>query len=336
MMTITVKDVARAAGVATSTVSRVINDHPSISQATKRKVQKVMDELGYVPNISARNLGKRTTSAVGIILPPLNSKERLANPFFLEIIEAINGEARTHNLTTALAIAKDIDTLFENVKAMHTEKQVGGFIITYSVIDDPIMMYLRQHNIPFVLIGQPYNNPSETVYVDNDNQLLGQEATDYLITQGHKEILFITNTTVENIFYERYFGYQKAMMLESLNVHQSLTLNEHNDYIILEETIKRTKATAIIALDDIFALRIIQLVELYGYKVPDDISVISFNNSVFSTLTHPYLTTLDIETSKLGQKAMNKLASLIRGEHIDGTRFVIPHRLIERETVIKK
>ncbi len=126
------------------------------------------------------------------------------------------------------------------------------------------------------------------------------------------------------------------MMLESLNVHQSLTLNEHNDYIILEETIKRTKATAIIALDDIFALRIIQLVELYGYKVPDDISVISFNNSVFSTLTHPYLTTLDIETSKLGQKAMNKLASLIRGEHIDGTRFVIPHRLIERETVIKK
>ncbi|WP_277601879.1 LacI family DNA-binding transcriptional regulator [Macrococcus armenti] len=336
MMTITVKDVARKANVATSTVSRVINDHPSISQATKKKVQKVMDELGYVPNISARNLGKRTTSAVGIILPPLNSKERLANPFFLEIIEAINGEARTHNLTTALAIAKDIDTLFENVKAMHTEKQVGGFIITYSVIDDPIIDYLRQQNIPFVLIGQPYDALSNTVYVDNDNQLLGQEATDYLIKNGHKNILFITNTTTENIFYERYFGYQKAMMMAQLDAHQSLTLNVPDDYVKLEEKIQSAHATAIIALDDIFALRIIQLVELYGYKVPDDISIISFNNSIFSTLTHPYLTTLDIETEKLGQKAMYKLSSLIKGDNTDGMRFVIPHKLIERETVIAK
>ncbi|UBH14215.1 LacI family transcriptional regulator [Macrococcus armenti] len=335
-MTITVKDVARKANVATSTVSRVINDHPSISQATKKKVQKVMDELGYVPNISARNLGKRTTSAVGIILPPLNSKERLANPFFLEIIEAINGEARTHNLTTALAIAKDIDTLFENVKAMHTEKQVGGFIITYSVIDDPIIDYLRQQNIPFVLIGQPYDALSNTVYVDNDNQLLGQEATDYLIKNGHKNILFITNTTTENIFYERYFGYQKAMMMAQLDAHQSLTLNVPDDYVKLEEKIQSAHATAIIALDDIFALRIIQLVELYGYKVPDDISIISFNNSIFSTLTHPYLTTLDIETEKLGQKAMYKLSSLIKGDNTDGMRFVIPHKLIERETVIAK
>lgn len=335
-MAITVKDVAHAAGVATSTVSRVINDHPSISQATKKKVQKVMDELGYVPNISARNLGKRTTSAVGIILPPLDSKERLANPFFLEIIEAINGEARTHNLTTALAIAKDIDTLFENVKAMHTEKQVGGFIITYSVIDDPIIEYLRKHSIPFVLIGQPYDALSNTIYVDNDNQLLGQQATDYLIKNGHQNILFITNTTTENIFYERYFGYQKSMMMAQLNAHQSLTLNAPDDYIKFEDKIQATNTTAIIALDDIFALRIIQLVELYGYRVPDDISVISFNNSIFSTLTHPYLTTLDIETEKLGQIAMHKLASLIKGDRIEGTRFVIPHKLIERETVIAK
>lgn len=335
-MTVTVKDVAQQAGVAPSTVSRVINNHPSISEQTKKKVNKVMMDLGYVPNISARNLGKRTTSAIGIILPPLNSKERLANPFFLEIMEAINKEARAHELTTAVALAKDVNTLFENVKAMHKEKQVGGFILTYSVLDDPIIQYLNDNDIPFVLIGQPYDKQSEIVYVDNDNQLLGQEAAEYLIQKDHENILFITNTTKENIFYERYFGYQKAMMLNQLTVHQSLTLNEHEDYIQIENTIKETKATAIIALDDIFALRIIQLVELYGYQVPDDISVISFNNSIFSTLTHPYLTTLDIETSKLGQKAMNKLALLIKGELTDGTRFVIPHNLIERETVIQR
>ena len=75
-MSITVKDVAKKAGVATSTVSRVINDHPSISEETKRKVRKVMEELGYVPNVAARNLGKQQASSIGVILPPLNSKER--------------------------------------------------------------------------------------------------------------------------------------------------------------------------------------------------------------------------------------------------------------------
>lgn len=69
---------------------------------------------------------------------------------------------------------------------MHTEKQVGGFIITYSVIDDPIIEYLRKHSIPFVLIGQPYDALSNTIYVDNDNQLLGQQATDYLIKMAIK------------------------------------------------------------------------------------------------------------------------------------------------------
>lgn len=126
------------------------------------------------------------------------------------------------------------------------------------------------------------------------------------------------------------------MMMAQLNAHQSLTLNAPDDYIKFEDKIQATNTTAIIALDDIFALRIIQLVELYGYRVPDDISVISFNNSIFSTLTHPYLTTLDIETEKLGQIAMHKLASLIKGDRIEGTRFVIPHKLIERETVITK
>ncbi|MGC3124182.1 LacI family DNA-binding transcriptional regulator, partial [Enterococcus faecalis] len=99
------------AGVATSTVSRVINDHPSISETTKKKVRKFMDELGYVPNMTARNLGKRISSAIGVILPPLDSKERIGNPFYLEIMEAINEEARNYEMTTAIATAKNFELL---------------------------------------------------------------------------------------------------------------------------------------------------------------------------------------------------------------------------------
>lgn len=172
-MAITVKDVAKKAGVATSTVSRVINDHPSISETTKKKVRKVMDDLGYVPNMTARNLGKRTSNAVGVILPPLDSKERLGNPFYLEIMEAINDEARLYDMTTA----KSFELLLENVKRMHLHKQVDGFILVYSDSADPVIEYLYENQIPFTLIGQPYQHENNIVYVDNDNQLLGKQAT---------------------------------------------------------------------------------------------------------------------------------------------------------------
>lgn len=333
-MAITVKDVAKKAGVATSTVSRVINDHPSISETTKKKVRKIMDELGYVPNITARNLGKRVSSAVGVILPPLDSKERLGNPFYLEIMEAINEEARHHGVTTAVATAKSFDVLLENVQRMHLQKQVDGFILVYSDSDDPVIDYLYEQQIPFTLIGQPYHHENEIIYIDNDNQLLGKQATEFLIDNGHKNILFVTNTTHESLYFERYFGYQKAMMLAGLNAQPSVTLEQAEDYLDFDTILKKAEATALVVIDDIFALRTMQLAQMYGYIIPETLSMISFNNSIFSTLMHPYLTSIDIDISELGRVAMQKLQELIHEEVSNGVRLVIPHRLIKRETVV--
>ena len=333
-MAITVKDVAKKAGVATSTVSRVINDHPSISETTKKKVRKIMDELGYVPNITARNLGKRVSSAVGVILPPLDSKERLGNPFYLEIMEAINEEARHHGVTTAIATAKSFDVLLENVQRMHLQKQVDGFILVYSDSDDPVIDYLYEQQIPFTLIGQPYHHENEIIYIDNDNQLLGKQATEFLIDNGHKNILFVTNTTHESLYFERYFGYQKAMMLAGLNAQPSVTLEQAEDYLDFDTILKKAEATALVVIDDIFALRTMQLAQMYGYIIPETLSMISFNNSIFSTLMHPYLTSIDIDISELGRVAMQKLQELIHEEVSNGVRLVIPHRLNKRETVV--
>lgn len=329
------KDVAKRAGVATSTVSRVINDHASISDATKEKVFRVMEEMGYVPNIAARNLGKRSSGAVGVILPPMDSRERMGNPFYLEIIEAINDEARSHHMTTAIATAKSFDTLLDNVQLMHRQKQVDGFILLYSDKDDPVIAYLSENNVPFSLIGQPYTNEDNVIYVDNDNQLLGKHATDYLIENGHENILFITNITNENVYYERYFGYQKAMMLSGLTVHPSVDMESPEDYLAFEQVLKETQATAAVVLDDIFAIRMIQLIQMYGYHVPDDFSVISFNNSVYSTLVHPYLTSIDIDVTELGKMGMRNLNEFLQKKETTGVRMVIPHKLIKRETVLR-
>lgn len=336
-MSITVKDVAKKAGVATSTVSRVINNHPSISEETKRKVRKVMDELGYTPNLAARNLGKKTASAIGVVLPPLNTKERLGNPFYLETIETINEEARKFNMSVAVASARDFETLLANVERMHRQKQVDGFILTYSDKFDPIITYLVNEKIPFTLIGQPYTQEEQIVYVDNDNQLLGKQATDHLIEKGHERILFITNTTHENLYFERYFGYQKALMMANLPLFPVVSFEETQDYPEFLEVLKDTQATALVVIDDLFAVRIIQLVHLLGYKVPDDLSVISFNNSIFTTLTHPYLTSIDIDVASLGSIATQQLMSQLANQEMQSSlRVVVPHELIQRETVLNK
>ena len=335
-MSITVKDVAKKAGVATSTVSRVVNDHPSISEDTKKKVRKVMAEMGYVPNLAARNLGKQISSAIGVILPPLDSKERLGNPFYLETIEAINEEARHHQMTVAVASARDFATLLKNVERMHLQKQVDGFILVYSDEKDPIIDYLVEKEVPFTLIGQPYSNEDKIVFVDNDNQLLGKQATEHLIAQGHTKILFATNTTHENLYFERFFGYQKAMMLANLPFYPALTFEKAEDYVTFEETIKESQATAIVVIDDLFAVRIIQLATMYGYKVPDDLSIISFNYSIFATLTHPYLTSIDINVLSLGKIATERLMAQLNHEDSNGVQLVVPHKLIKRETVLNR
>lgn len=334
-MSITVKDVAKKAGVATSTVSRVINDHPSISEETKKKVRAIMDEMGYIPNLTARNLGKQISNAIGIILPPLDSKERLGNPFYLETIETINEEARKAGMTVAIATALDFDTLLSNVEQMHRQKQVDGFILTYSDNHDPIINYLMKEKVPFTLIGQPYTHEEKITYVDNDNQLLGKQATEYLMQHHHQSILFVTNTTQENVYFERYFGYQKALMLANLPVHPAVTFQGPEDYVNFEQLLKEKKPTALVVIDDLFAMRIIQLLNLYQYRVPEDLSVISFNNSIFATLVHPYLTSIDVDVAALGKMATQSLIEKLNNNEQTSARMVVPHQLIQRETVIQ-
>ncbi|GAA2902408.1 LacI family DNA-binding transcriptional regulator [Enterococcus pseudoavium] len=329
----TVKDVSKKAGVSPSTVSRVINDHPSISAETKQRVRKIMDEMGYFPNVTARNLGTQKANSVGVILPPLDSRERLGNPFYLEILTAVNEAAAEFQVTTAVASAANSSALLENVTRMHRQKQVDGFILAYSEKEDPIATYLYREKIPFTLIGRPPKRETDIVYVDNDNQLLGKQATEHLISKGHENILFVSNVNQEVVFFERYFGYQEAMMLQGLPTHPPLTMLQAEDYTDFPEVIKQTGATALVVIDDIFALRMIQLANLHGYKVPDDLSVISFNNSIFATLVHPYLTTIDIDISDLGRLGTQKLMEQIEQKQASGVQLVVPHHLIQRETV---
>lgn len=332
-MAVTIKDIAREVGVAPSTVSRAIQDHPSISKETKDKVKQVMTELGYVPNIEARNLVKKGSNGIGVILPPLSTKEQRSNPFYLEILGAINQAANLHGMTVSIATGSTTEELLGNVQLMYQSKRVGGFIVLYIIEHDPVLTYLYQHKVPHTVVGQPYEHENETLYVDNDNQLIGKTATDFLVTKGHQKIIFVGQNDKEAVFQERYFGYQRSMRQQGLVSEAYMLLNEAADYLAFEEFLQVNQPTGIVAIDDIFALKVMQYLELLGYQVPDDLSVVSFNNSIFSQLTHPYLTTMDINVEDLGKTAFDLYYSEMKEPGKLKAKMIVPHSLIERESV---
>ena len=126
-------------------------------------------------------------------------------------------------------------------------------------------------------------------------------------------------------------------MMTGLPIFPAVSFEKTEDYPNFAEVLKETQATALVIIDDLFAVRIMQLATLLGYKVPDDLSVISFNNSIFSTLIHPYLTSIDIDVASLGEIATQQLMTqLTKTEAQSSLRVVVPHELIQRETVLNK
>ena len=189
-MPITIKDVAKLAGVSPSTVSRTCTNHPSISKQTKAKVRKAMQELGYEPNFQASNLATRNSRTIGIILPDSES-EVYQNSFYLEAIRGIGQFCNQKQYMNTLITGSNEKEVLQVIKTMLNSGRVDGFIVLYSKKDDEVLEYLYDNGITYVLVGKASINPNQVIYIDNDNIQAAKEATDYLIQLGHEKIAFL-------------------------------------------------------------------------------------------------------------------------------------------------
>ncbi|MGT2742228.1 LacI family DNA-binding transcriptional regulator [Streptococcus plurextorum] len=332
---VTIKDVAERAGVNPSTVSRALKDSSTISQKTKDRVKKAMQDLGYVPNVAAKMLASGLTHAVGVIFPPLSNEERVSHPFFMEILTVINDEAKKRDFTVSIATGTSVIELQKQVELMYRQRLVDGFIVLYSSTNDPVRHYLMNNNIPFVIVGQPEEFENEVTYIDNDNQLMSKTAVNYLHEKGHDRILFVTDDLTSEIFSERYLGYTKGIIKSRLEVHEAVLFDRKDEESVerFYQIIKDTKVTAMIIIDDMLALRIMQFLSFRGINVPEHMSLISFNNSVYAKIMHPYLTTFDINVKSLGRSSLSHLLDMVENKLTHTERVVIPFLLKERESV---
>lgn len=338
-MAVTIKDVAALAGVSPSTVSRTCKNNPSISEETKERVRKAMAELGYEPNFQASNLASQNSRTIGIILPA-SAKEVYENSFYLEAIQGISHYCNGRQYMTTIVTGQDEAEILDAVRSMSRSGKVDGFIILYSKKDDPVIDYLFNEGLLYILIGKATQYTNQTIYIDNDNLLAGREAAEYLYQLGHRRIAYLGSDSSLMFSADRKAGYQLALASHQLPVRPEYcvevkNVSENNEEAIRGLLMQKDRPTAILVSDDILAVSLERVCLENHLAIPEDLSIISFNNSLFARLTSPQLTSIDIGAGQLGSEAASQIINHIENQNLLATKIIVPHHLIERDSCCK-
>lgn len=335
-MAVTVKDVARHAGVSPSTVSRVCNNNPAISKETRDRVLQAIEKLGYELPAGQESPALRTIKNIGIVLPP-SDRETYENTFYLKAIRGISQVCNQRQVANTIVTGKDYEEILSSIRTLHCSGSVDGFIMLYSRKDDIVIDYLCEQGLLYVIVGKPDELASQTICIDNDNLLAGREAADYLYNLGHRRIGYIGSINDFMYASDRRSGYQLSLLLHQLPIRQDYCIEienvgtAHSDK--LRELLGRAdRPTAFVVSDDMLALALERCCVQLGLSIPDDISIIAFNNSLYAQLASPQLTAVDINSYQLGQEAAAQIINHAENPNLSATKIVVPHSIVSRNS----
>lgn len=337
-MNITIKEVAKLAGVSPSTVSRVISDSPRISDETKKVVREAMDELGYHPNAIARSLVSKATNSIGIVMPQ-STERAFLNPFFSQALSGVSAAAHEQGYCILLSTGKTEKEQLESIQNIVMGGRVDGVIVMYSSVDNAVMDALKKLRTPFVVIGKPLKAKG-TLYVDNDNVDSSFKVTEKLIKNGHNRIAFISGSFKFVVSLDRLDGYMHALKKYNIPFKKEYIL-ELSEFL-KEGAYDRTKQllslkerpTALVVTDDVMAFGAMDAIKESGLRIPEDIEIMSFNNVPAAELTSPSLTSVDIDAFALGYESSKLIIEKIKGEAtVD--RVIVPTKIVYRESSIR-
>lgn len=322
-------DVAKIAKVSTATVSRVLSNHPNVSPEMREKVLRAIEELDYKPNLLASNLRRMTSRTILVVLPDIT------NPFFSQVVQGFQTVARERNYHVLLGdTGNDLEQEREFIELVN-QKMVDGLILaTARISNDEILAVTRE--LPVVLSCE-YLDSVDIPTVSIDNVAASREATQHLISLGHRRIAHISGPLGVVLSRDRIRGYRQALQLNELEVDDSLI--QEGDFTLQSGRANMKKIlamahppSAVFAANDEMAVGVIKAIKEAGLSVPKDISVIGFDDVPFSTIITPELTTIHQPKFDIGTKAMNLLLDLIEDVPISQKQMVLSHKLIGRES----
>jgi len=331
----TITEIAKIAGVSKTTVSRVLSGGSNVSKKTKDKVLKVIEQNNYKPSIIAQSLRTNKTKTIGLVIADIE------NPFYARVAKGVIDTAEIKNYNVILCNSnndinseeKEIDTLIN--------RGVDGLLLTTVALKTRTIKNLLDKQFPFMLIDCKLDYPGIN-YVVNDDYYGAKLATEYLISLGHKNIFFLGNKKLLSLR-ERLKGFKDALKLNKYSENTSTfdELVDINNIHTLEKIIKyiinhKNKITAIFAGNDYWAIKTIKIINDYGLNVPEDISVIGYDNIEISAIVKPPLTTIRQPKYLLGKLATEQLFEIIEnGSKKEIKRIVLKPDLIIRNSCKK-
>jgi LacI family transcriptional regulator len=332
-MSPTLEEVAQLAGVSRSTVSRVVNDHPNVRPEVREQVWQVIHQVGYQPHAAARSLVTNRTQIIGMIIPEAVTT-LFTDPFFSLLLRGATEACNSHQYQLMLSLFTanaDRQEIYQRI--LHSG-YLDGAIVASASLDDPLIPNLLRDRIPFVSVGR---RPKERAhYVDADNVNGARMAVEHLIRLGHRRIATITGPLDMIHGQDRLSGYRQALEARGIPVEEELIVE--GDYTEASGTVGMQRLlpvspSAVFVASDMMAIGALKALRQADRQVPQDISLVSFDDIPIASAIEPALTTVRQPIQRMGSMAVEVLLSVLEDsseEEAPAQRIVLPTELVVR------
>lgn len=334
-MAVTINDVAKEAGVSITTVSRVINGNYPVKQETRQRVEEAIKKLNFQPNPIARSLVCRKTNSIGIVVPSIT------NMYFTEVVDGIEKYARMNSYDIFLNITNGDAKAEINAVNKFIERYVDGIIVVDPQTENILSGFYNEivNTVPVVFVNG-YHQEIDLSFVISNEENGFKNALKHLNKTGHKNIIFVRGES--SYSYDLKENIYKKFIKNIGSREYILTVNAGNSIEVVENTKKAILSisseiklgedfTALIACNDLMATGVLNACLELGIKVPDEFSIIGFDNIILSQMTTPKLSTVDQNMKKLGEKSAEMLLNYIESGY-EADKVLINTKLILRES----
>ncbi len=333
MPNLTLEDIAKQSGVSRSTVSRVVNDDPNVSDLARKRVQQVILSTGYQPHAAARSLASQRSRMIGLVLPRTVSSF-FTDPYFPRLTQGVAQACNQHNLTLGLFILANKEDEERIFPRLSSHGLLDGVIVQTAQKGDKLINRLISCEFPVIVAGRPFNTNGVS-YIDVDNVQSAFQATMHLISRGHRRIGTITGMLNGTVGIDRLEGYRRAILEQGWPLDNSLIVvgdfTELGGYNAMKKLLS-ARPDAVFAASDTMATGAIRTVREAGLNIPDDIAFVGFDDLPVASLEDFKLTTIRQPIAQFGAQAVEALIDLIENGTKPSRRIIMDTELIIRES----
>ncbi len=324
---VTIKDVAKKAGVSIATVSMVVNNKAEhITMKTKRKVLLAIEELGYRPNFTARSLVSKASNTIGLLVPDIT------NPYFAELAKSLESSLNKAGYITFLCNSFEEPHRETRYVEELISRAVDGIIICgLTSLETTIFTSLKERQIPYLVLDNRF--PAGSFSIHADDFVGGELAATHFIKNGHTKTLFIGSQNDYVNIGQRYQGYKETMEkygFEANYLHTDLTRTGGQN---IAETVFKQDITAVFCSNDLIAVGLYDAALKHNISIPNDLSIIGYDDISFASIVRPHLTTIHQPTDMLAEKAVYHLLQMINIPEYFFYKEIIPVKLVARDSV---